>query len=208
MKVRLKRGWSKAWPEFTVGNVYRVLGIEADMLRLITDAGEPLLFDARGFEVVDSVQPADWISVRGEQGEQYAAPRELSEPRHFYELWHDGDSKIRSRLQHYVSELARAERALMADPPNIFIRVQGKRDRADDPITLFIELDEERWEVRRVEVFADGRLGYASERGTFGPTTLGDGPLAANPEFSSSEITRAEFETIFDEALTAEEAAG
>jgi hypothetical protein len=192
--------------------VYRVLGIECDDLVLISDAGDPILFNPKAFELVDPAQPADWISERGEEGELYAAPRELNEPRHFYELWHDGDLKVQSRLRGYVYELARAERALMADPPNSFIRVHWKHGNAEDPITLYSELDEERWEVRKVEVFADGRIGYANERGSFGMTSLGDQPVPAleviadNPEFDPVEITRAEFNDIFDKALTAEEA--
>lgn len=213
MKVRLKRGWSKAYPELTLGNVYRVLGVECDDLRLISDAGEPILFNPKAFEFVDPAQPSDWISERGEEGELYAAPRDLNEPRHFFELWHDGDQKVQQRLRHYVYDLARAERALMTDPPNSFIRVDWKHGNAEDPITLFSELDEERWEVRKVEVFADGRIGYANERGSFGMTSLGYHPvpalevLADNPEFEPVEITRAEFDEIFDKALTAEEAA-
>lgn len=213
MKVRLKRGWSKAWPELTLGNVYRVLEISDAYFRLISDAGDPILFNRNAFELVDPVQPSDWISERGEEGELYAAPRELSTPRHFFELWHDGDQKVQQRLRHYVYDLARGEGALMTDPPNSFIRVDWRHGNAEDPITLFSELDEERWEVRKVEVFADGRIGYANERGSFGMTSLGDQPvpalevLADNPEFEPVEITRAEFDDIFDKALTAEEAA-
>ena len=78
MKVRLKRGWSKAWPELTLGNVYRVLGISNAYFRLISDAGDPILFNRNAFELVDPVQPSDWISEHGEEGELYAAPRTSS----------------------------------------------------------------------------------------------------------------------------------
>jgi hypothetical protein len=143
----------------------------------------------------------------------YAFPRELSEPRNFFERWHDGDEKIRMRFRHYVYALSRAERAQMADPPNTFVRLQWKHTDPEEAVTLFSELDEERREVRRVEVFADGRIGYANERGSFGRTHLAERPistldeLAAIPEFEPSEITRAEFDEIFEKALSAEEAA-
>jgi hypothetical protein len=39
VKVRLKRGWSKTYPELTVGNVYRVLGISPEHFRIICDSG-------------------------------------------------------------------------------------------------------------------------------------------------------------------------
>jgi hypothetical protein len=213
MKVRLKRSWSKAYPELTVGNVYRVFEDSNEYLRIISDAGEPILFNRKAFEFVDPAQPSDWISERGEEGELYAAPRELQDPPCFFEKWHDHDWKVQTKFTHYVYELCRAERALMADPPNRFIRVHRRPGNAVEPIMLFSELDEERWEVRKVEVFADGRLSYANERGSFGMTKLGDQPvpalevLAANAEFELAEITRAEFDEIFEKALTAEEAA-
>jgi hypothetical protein len=77
MKAKLKRGWSRSYPELTVGNVYRVLGIEANNLRIISDAGEPTLFHPNAFEYVDPKQPSDWVEVRGDDGELYAYPPEL-----------------------------------------------------------------------------------------------------------------------------------
>jgi len=213
MKVRLKPGWLKAYPELTPGNVYRVLGISIDSLQIISDAGEPILFNRTAFEFIDPVRPSNWVEERGTEGGLYAFPRELSEPRNFFERWHDGDHKIQMRLRHYVYELCRAERAQMADPPNRYIRVQWNHTDPEEPVTLFSELDEERREVRRVEVFADGRIGYANERGSFGRTRLAERPIstideiAAIPEFEPLEITRAEFDEIFDKALSAEEAA-
>lgn len=81
MKVRIKHAWSRTYPELTLGNVYRVIGIEADDLRIISDAGEPILFNAKAFEFVDATHPATWISERGQEGELYASPPDRMEGR-------------------------------------------------------------------------------------------------------------------------------
>jgi hypothetical protein len=211
MKVKLKRGWSNTYPELTVGNVYRVLGIEADDLRIISDVGEPILFHANAFDFVDSTQPANWIAERGEGGELYAYPPELREPRCFFEEWHDDNMQVRHKFHWYVHNLCHAECAAAPDPPNSYIRVEWTHESPDDPITLYSELDEERWEVRKVEVFRDGRVTHAWSKGSTGTTQLGDQPtpavaeIEANPEFSVREIGRADFESVWNEALESEE---
>ena len=43
-----------------------------------------------------------------------------------------------------------------------YIRVRWNHDRSDEPVELWSELDGESWEVRKVEVFPDGHLGFAS----------------------------------------------
>ena len=208
---QLARTCTKAYPEFTVGNVYRVLGIESDSLRIVSDAGEPTLFHPNAFEFVDATQPSEWVAERSD-GALYAYPPELREPRGFFEKFFDYDMAVRSKFHGYVHTLCHTERALAANPPNTFIRVGWKHSNPEHPISLYSEIDEERWEVRKVDLFADGRLGYASARGTFGNTLLGDHPvpsvveLASNPEFEPAEISRTEFEVVWDKALSAEEA--
>src|SRR5258705_13531981 len=41
-----------------------------------------------------------------------------------------------------------------------YIRVRWKHALPDEPVELLSELDSESWEVRKVEVFRDGRLGF------------------------------------------------
>jgi hypothetical protein len=41
------------------------------------------------------------------------------------------------------------------------------------PVVLYSELDDNRFEVRKVEVFRDGRLGYADAVRSSGGTGLG-----------------------------------
>ena len=42
-----------------------------------------------------------------------------------------------------------------------YLFVRWKHPNPEDPTLLYSELNEDRWEVRKVEVYADGRLGYA-----------------------------------------------
>jgi hypothetical protein len=43
-----------------------------------------------------------------------------------------------------------------------YIKVVWKHDHPEEPIVLYSELDEDRWEVRKVEVFRVGSAGYAT----------------------------------------------
>ena len=93
-----------------------------------------------------------------------------------------------------------------------YIRVQWIHDHPDEPVCLISELDEQRWEVRKVEVFFDGAKGYASSESEFGGTRLGVLPvppinqIAEDPQFLPVEITADEFEAIW--ALRTEAANG
>ena len=72
---------------------------------------------------------------------------------------------------------------------------------------LYSELDDQRWELRKVEVFRDGRMGYADGEQEFGGSALGFEPMphlaeiAADPQFEPVELTRLEFESIWSEAV-------
>lgn len=88
--------------------------------------------------------------------------------------------------------------------------MRWKHESPDAPVTLYSELDEERWEVRKVEVFIDGRMGFAEGRRESVGTALGDTPvpsleeIAAIGEFEPATITRAEFERVWDSAVDAD----
>lgn len=82
-----------------------------------------------------------------------------------------------------------------------YIRVAWLHDLIDEPVTLYSELDADRFEVRKVEVFRDGSCGYASASECAGGTDLGDvaapgiEELNRMGEFEAVEITPAEFES-------------
>lgn len=84
-----------------------------------------------------------------------------------------------------------------------YIRVQWLHSNPDEPVWLISELDEERWEVRKVYIFPGGSKGYAVGGEEVGEVGLSEVPIpsleeiAADPQFISSEITSAEFEVIW-----------
>lgn len=85
-----------------------------------------------------------------------------------------------------------------------YIRVKWNHSFSDEPTVLYSELDAERWEVRKIEVFADGRRGYAGRGESAGATKLGEEPIpplseiAADPQFEPIEITKEEFEEVWN----------
>lgn len=87
-----------------------------------------------------------------------------------------------------------------------YLHVKWLHDILDEPVDLYSELDEDSREVRKVEVFADGRTGFARMREFNGATRLGREPLpnleeiAEDAEFEPEEITGAEFERLWDSA--------
>jgi hypothetical protein len=91
----------------------------------------------------------------------------------------------------------------------IYIAVTWNHDFADEPLRLYSELDDGRWEVRKVEQFRDGRLGYASKHTHKGSTRLGLEPVTEikeinrEPEFEARQITKPDFERIWEAATTA-----
>ncbi len=83
------------------------------------------------------------------------------------------------------------------------IKVKWIHSDADLPVWLYSELDEERYEVRKVELHADGSCGYADATGEVGDTGLGVYPvpplaeIASNPVFEPVEISREAFERVW-----------
>jgi hypothetical protein len=73
-------------------------------------------------------------------------------------------------------------------------------DDPDGPIELYSELDDDSWEVRKIEYFRDGFIGVADSVGSTGRTRLGIEPVPSvheinrNPEFRAREASREEFE--------------
>jgi hypothetical protein len=88
MTMKLRRRYSK-YPDLTPGQVYPVLGIEADDYRIINDFGHPYLYPRRLFTIVDDELPDDWVVETGEDGERYAYPAEMNVPG-FFEALFDG----------------------------------------------------------------------------------------------------------------------
>ena len=88
-----------------------------------------------------------------------------------------------------------------------YIKVKWIHDHSNAPVWLYSELDDASWEIRKVEVFADGSFGFADERSEAGGSALGLEPvppiaeIAADSQFVPTEIGREEFEDIWNQRL-------
>jgi hypothetical protein len=87
-----------------------------------------------------------------------------------------------------------------------YLHVTWRHDNPEDPVELYSELDEGSREVRKVEVFPDGRLGCAGGTGATESTRLGLVPvppvdeIARDPQFIPQEISKADFERVWQKA--------
>ncbi|WFU28141.1 hypothetical protein QA649_18545 [Bradyrhizobium sp. CB1717] len=85
-----------------------------------------------------------------------------------------------------------------------YISVQWLHELPDEPVWLLSELDEQRWEIRKIEIFRDGTKGYATQDEEAGGTRPGERPvpsldeIATDPQFIAREITKEEFEQAWD----------
>ncbi len=86
-----------------------------------------------------------------------------------------------------------------------YLSVQWIHNFPDEPVMLYSELDEGRYEVRKVEIYANGSKGYASRAESFGGTELSETPLpemaeiGRDAQFVPAEISAAEFEVVWNE---------
>lgn len=87
-----------------------------------------------------------------------------------------------------------------------YLKVRWLHASLDEPVELWSELDGERREVRKVEVFRGGRLGFADANIEAGGTRLGEGTIpeieeiAADPQFVPEVVTEADFEATWERA--------
>jgi uncharacterized protein DUF6881 len=88
-----------------------------------------------------------------------------------------------------------------------YIRVAWHHSFPDEPIVLYSEMNEERWEVRKVDIFRDGPPGIASATLSTRDAMLGEKPIpptseiASDPQLKPSEITKEEFEEVWSRAI-------
>ena len=86
----------------------------------------------------------------------------------------------------------------------VLVRVRWIHESGDDPVWISAELDEENWENRKVEIWANGRRGYADANNNAGQTMLSVEPwpdpheIDRDEQFEVARLTKAEFETIWD----------
>lgn len=86
----------------------------------------------------------------------------------------------------------------------MYLKVDWHHELVDEPVSIFMELDHERWELRKVEVYASGSMTYADlNHGTSG-LKLSDEPIPPMEEmmseFTPKVIDAAEFERVWSSA--------
>lgn len=90
----------------------------------------------------------------------------------------------------------------------IAIDVAWKHAFETEPVRLVSVLDRDRYEVRKLEFFRDGRVGFADDARSSHGTELGTVPVPslveinADPEFDGREITLEDFETLWSRHVT------
>ncbi len=88
----------------------------------------------------------------------------------------------------------------------IYLKVMLRHPDAASRTLLYSELDDDRLETRKVEIFADGRASYADQKSSVNDTHLSRVPLpslddiAVNRELMASEISKEEFESAWHSA--------
>ena len=102
MIVKLKRKSSR-FRDLTVGHPYVVIGIEADELRIINDAGRPFLYPSDLFSIVDAREPSDWVTEFGDDGERYSYPLPLNQAG-FFEDFFDQKTKAVATFWRVVNQ--------------------------------------------------------------------------------------------------------
>jgi hypothetical protein len=109
MIVKLKKKNAR-YRDLTLGQPYVVIGIEADELRLLNDAGRPFLYPPDLFSLIDSKEPADWVTEFGDDGERYSYPRPLNKSG-FFEDFFDEKAKTVGTFWRVVNQrLAASQR--------------------------------------------------------------------------------------------------
>lgn len=92
-----------------------------------------------------------------------------------------------------------------------YLRVEWLHDLSEEPVEIYSEVGDDGCEVRKVEVFRDGRLQYADEHLEAAGTILSEVPvgsvdeIAAQKEFQARVITEREFEKVWAQAIAAQE---
>jgi hypothetical protein len=88
-----------------------------------------------------------------------------------------------------------------------YLKVYWHHDLPDEPVELYSELDDDRWEIRKIEIFRDGRCELADQAQLTGALTIGEAPIplfeeiAEQVEFSPFLIDASEFETVWQRAV-------
>lgn len=87
-----------------------------------------------------------------------------------------------------------------------YVRVRWDHEFSEEPVEVFSEFGDDHYEVRKVEVYRDGRLDWADASRDTGTIGLGEVPfpdleeINSQEEFHAENITAAEFEAAWARA--------
>jgi len=112
MIVKLKKKNTR-YGDLAFGQPYVVIGIEADELRLLNDAGRPFLYPAELFSLVDPLEPGDWVTEFGDDGERYSYPPALNKSG-FFEDFFDQKAKAVATFWRVVNQRLAASQQRVA----------------------------------------------------------------------------------------------
>jgi hypothetical protein len=89
-----------------------------------------------------------------------------------------------------------------------YLEVEWCHSIPSEPVKLYSELDDGMWEIRKVEIYADGTAGYADAENRTRGTRLSLEPLpsvaeiASDPQFKPREISAQDFEIVWNRFAT------
>jgi len=83
--------------------IYDVISIEYDCYRIFNNLGEPALYPADIFDIVDNSIKSDWIMIKEKKEIIYFGPKEFSKG-YFFEDFFNGNKIANSILIEYITK--------------------------------------------------------------------------------------------------------
>jgi hypothetical protein len=109
MIVKLKKKTAR-YRDLTFGQPYVVIGIEADHLRILNDAGRPFLYPPDLFSLSDPKEPGDWITEFGDDGERHSYPPLLNKSGFFEDFFNEKAKAVATFWRVVNQRLAASQR--------------------------------------------------------------------------------------------------
>lgn len=91
-----------------------------------------------------------------------------------------------------------------------YLKVRWKHNSSEYPIVIFSELLSDRMESRKIEYYADGRIGMAGQGLSIHGAVLGELPvptedeISLDPEFEVCDASADDFELSWNDCLSAQ----
>src|SRR5438876_11896447 len=108
MIVKLKKKNAR-YRGLTFGQPYVVIGIEADHLRILTNARRTFLYPPDLFSLVDHRETVDWVTEFGDDGERYSYPVPLNKSGFFEDFFDEKAKAVATFLRVVNQRLAASQ---------------------------------------------------------------------------------------------------